>query len=105
MSKSKKEKTVVKETPEVTPDTEVVIEETIKAEPVHKYIGKTKDCDKLNVREKPKADAKVLCKLDKTSEVEIDMDNSTNEFYKVYTSSGVSGYCMKKFMNIKKHEV
>ena len=109
MSKSKKDKTIVKETPEVTPDIGVVCEtateETVETPPVRIYLGKIKNCDKLNVREEPKADAKVLCKLDKTSEVEIDMDNSTSDFYKVYTSSGVSGYCMKKFMTTKKHEV
>lgn len=69
------------------------------------YIGKIRDCDKLNVREKPSVDAKVLCKLDKNSEVLIDKTNSTKEFYNVVTSSGVEGYCMKKYMSIKKQEV
>lgn len=56
------------------------------------------DCQKLNVREEPKADAKVIEKIDVNSEVMIDMTESTNEFYKIYTSSGVDGFCMRKYI-------
>ena len=69
------------------------------------YIGKIRDCDKLNVREEPTTEAKVVCKLDKLSEVQVDKTNSTKDFYKITTATGVTGYCMKKYMTIKKQEV
>lgn len=111
MSKSKENKVVepvVETFEEATPIEETKVEETVLSEHTEKvtvYIGKIRDCDKLNVREKPNADAKVLCKLDKDSEVQIEKAESTKDFYKVYTSSGVSGYCMKKYMSVKKQEV
>lgn len=99
MAKKKENTTIVENVEEVINDTPVV-EEKI---PV--YIGKIRDCDKLNVREEPTTEAKVICKLDKLSEVQIDKTNSTKEFYKVLTSTGVNGFCMKKYMSIKKQEV
>ena len=98
MSKNKENKVVVETATEVVNDTPVVEEK------VTVYIGKIRDCDKLNVREEPTMDSKVLCKLDKLSEVQVDKSNSTKDFYKILTSKGVSGYCMKKYMSIKKQE-
>lgn len=56
------------------------------------------DCQKLNVREEPKADAKVIEKIDVNSEVMIDMTESTDEFYKIHTASGLEGFCMRKYI-------
>ena len=92
MSNPKKNKPVVETFEEATP-----VEETVKI-----YIGKVKDCDKLNVRVEPTADAKILCRLDKDSEVQIDKSASTRDFYKITTASGVNGYCMKKYISVKK---
>ena len=59
-------------------------------------------CEKLNVREKPSKDSKALCIINKSEEVEIDMDaHVTSDFYKVITATGVEGYCMSKYINIK----
>lgn len=100
MSKNKENKTTVEVIEETTPIETVA--ETPVEENVSAYIGKIRDCDKLNVREKPSLDAKVVCKLDKNSEVTVDKSESTKEFYKIATSIGVSGYCMKKYLFIKK---
>lgn len=106
MSKAKKNKAVVESTPELS--NEIASVETTVETPVEEkvaiYVGKIRDCDKLNVREEPTMNAKVLCKLDKGAEVQIDKTGSTREFYKICTSSGVIGYCMKKYMTIKKQE-
>lgn len=106
MSKTKKNKTIVETAPETVNET--VTAETVVETPVAEkeivYTGKIKDCDKLNVREEPNVESKVLCKLDKTSEVQVDKTKSTKDFYKVNLSSGISGYCMKKYMFIKKRE-
>ena len=99
MAKKKENTTIVENVEEVINDVPVVEEK------VAVYIGKIRDCDKLNVREEPTTEAKVICKLDKLSEVQIDKTNSTKDFYKILTSTGVNGYCMKKYMSIKKQEV
>lgn len=56
------------------------------------------DCRKLNVREEPKADANVVDTIDVNSEVMIDMTESTDEFYKIHTASGLEGFCMRKYI-------
>lgn len=75
--------------------TEVVTEVT-------SQIGVVSGCNKLNVREKANKDSKSLCVIDKNTEVEIDLNASTTEeFYKVCTSSGIKGYCMKQYITVK----
>ena len=64
-------------------------------------IGVVTGCNKLNVRKMPKPDAAVVSELVASSEVMIDEDKSTVEFYKVCTASGVEGFCMKKFITIQ----
>lgn len=62
------------------------------------------NCKKLNVRDAADKDAEVVCVIAEGTELTVDIDNSTEEFYKVYTQAGeilVEGYCMKKFINIK----
>lgn len=63
-------------------------------------LGKVDNCDKLNVREYPNVSASVLCTLVKSTEVMIVESESTEMFYKVYTTSGVNGFCMKDFITI-----
>ena len=66
-----------------------------------KLIGVVKPA-KLNVRKQPTKDSEVLEVITKNSEVEIDLsDNEDTIFYKVRTKSGVEGYCMTEFINIK----
>lgn len=64
-------------------------------------IGTVTNCSKLNVREKPNTDADVLTVLNYDSEIKIDPARSTNEWLKIVTTSGVEGYCMRKFVNAK----
>lgn len=83
------------------------IEEAVEKEAVEKQIvkeptiGYIDGCDKLNVRMESNKDSGVVVILDKSTEVTIDLDNSTDDFYKIMTSEGVEGYCMKKFITIK----
>lgn len=92
---------------EIFPDTEnkeskdvdnEVVELSTEIEPL---IGFVDDCERLRVRKESNVDSEELCILDKMSEVVVDLDNSTDYFYKVKTSEGVEGYCMKKFIKIK----
>ena len=64
-------------------------------------IGFVSDCTKLNVREQPEIDADVVCVLNNGTEVEINVVNSTNEWFSVCTAAGIEGYCMRKFINAR----
>lgn len=67
-----------------------------------KVIGVVTDCVKLNIRNKPEDKAKILVVVPVLSELEIDKEKSTDKWYKVTTASGVVGFCMKKFVAIKR---
>lgn len=73
---------------------------TPEAEPEHK-MGRVYGCAKLNVRKEPKFDADVVCTLYCHTDVEINEDQSTDDFYKIYTASGIEGFCMKTYIIMK----
>ena len=79
---------------------EEIIEET-PDETKNNKTGIVIGCVKLNIREKPELGAPIVCAIDCLTEVEIDEDNSTREFYKVYTVAGMEGYCMRKYITVK----
>lgn len=84
-------------------DEPTVVEETVEitethAEPIK---GKVVGCDKLRVRSGSDTNADVISILDKDTEIIIDLENSTEEFYKVTTASGLEGYCMIRFIKIE----
>lgn len=64
-------------------------------------VGFVDGCERLRVRKESNVDSEELCIINKSSEVVIDLENSTEDFYKVKTSEGVEGYCMKKFITIR----
>jgi uncharacterized protein YgiM (DUF1202 family) len=77
-------------------DTETV-KETTKSE----ITGVVTDCLKLNVREAPSTDAKVLSEIQALSEVKVDLDESTDTFYKICNAAGIQGFCMKKYIALR----
>lgn len=64
--------------------------------------GTVTNCARLNVRAIPNPNGTVVCVLDANSELEIDYDNSTTEWYSVCTAAGIKGYCMRKFIAPRK---
>lgn len=64
-------------------------------------IGVVANCNKLNVREEPSLDSAIVCEINSKTELMIDESESTDEFYKVFTASGLDGFCMKKFVTIQ----
>ena len=78
-----------------------IVEESQKVEEAVETVGFVDNCERLRVRKESNVDSEELCIINKLSEVMIDLDNSTDYFYKVTTSEGVEGYCMKKFIIIK----
>ena len=81
--------------------TQEIVEESQEVEEAVPTVGFVDNCECLRVRKESNVDSEELCIINKLSEVVIDLDNSTDYFYKVTTSEGVEGYCMKKFITIK----
>ena len=78
-----------------------IVKESQEVEEAVPTVGFVDNCERLRVRKESNVDSEELCIINKLSEVVIDLDNSTDYFYKVTTSEGVEGYCMKKFITIK----
>lgn len=56
-------------------------------------------CARLNVRKRPDKDSEILCVIKKNDKVLVNLSASTTEeFYRICTTNGVVGYCMKKFI-------
>lgn len=83
---------------DVTEDEKAVVEETEVDEEDTIFVGTVINCGRLNLREKPSLDGKVICELPKGSEVMVDRTESTDEWYSVYLESGLSGFCMKEYI-------
>lgn len=92
--------------------TEIINDENVKTmdtsiEKVYIKEGTVVNCDKLNLREKPSKDTKVLCVLNKGDKVQVDLKidgepvPSDISFYQVCTAAGVKGYCVTKFISIE----
>lgn len=87
---------------------EIEVTETVSEEPVvetevvkEPVIGLVSGCGKLNIRTKPTTSSDVVYEAVLKSELVIDLDKSTNDWYNVCTPAGVEGYCMKKFVTLK----
>ena len=63
--------------------------------------GVVANCAKLNVRAEPKVTADVVCVLDNSSEININVAKSNKDWFAVCTAIGAEGYCMRKFVNVK----
>ena len=63
--------------------------------------GVVTDCLKLNVRKAPSINAEVAAVIPALTEVVIDMDKSTADFYRVSATDGIQGFCMKKFIAVR----
>lgn len=90
----------VLESPETKPENEITteVEEPPKKE---KALGTVANCPRLRVREHPSINAVVAAEIDEGSEVVINEDKSTEEFYSVVTATGLEGYCMKDYIQVK----
>lgn len=83
--------------PESTTTVATSIAEPEITEPIE---GIVSGCERLNVREEPNKNADIVCVIEKDASVIIDVDDSTDSFYKVCTEAGAEGYCMKNFITI-----
>lgn len=101
---------VEESTNEAEETTEEVTEEVI--EPVvivpniedgvenNEVIGKISGFTKLYVRKEANKDSEPVGIVTDKDNLLIDVDHSTDDFYKVITSNGLEGYCVKEFVKI-----
>ena len=66
-------------------------------EPVY---GKVAGCERLNVRTESTKDSDVACVINEGTEVMVDLDDSTVDWYKVCLADGIEGYCLAEFIRI-----
>lgn len=59
------------------------------------------NCEKLHIRERPSKDSKSVSIIDAGKIVEVDISSSTEDFYNVYTESGIEGFCMRDYIKLR----
>ena len=84
---------------EVIEPVEETVEEVteVKENPTEVAFGKV-NCSKLNVRKEPSINSVPLCIIEHGTRMEI--SEFDGEWVKILTSDGVSGYCMRKFIDL-----
>lgn len=85
----------VEENEVVTEETEVIEDKT--PDKVPKPVYGVVNCSKLNIRRGPSIDTTSLCIVEGGSKLDIEQFNE--EWLKVLTEDGISGYCMRKFID------
>lgn len=63
--------------------------------------GFVSGCSKLFVRTEPTKDCNPAGVINENDEVIIDVENSTDEYYKIVTTEGLEGYCLKTYIKMK----
>lgn len=58
------------------------------------------NCVRLHIHSEPSLDSEVTCKVRYLTELVIDLGESTEDFYKVYTAIGAEGFCQKELVTI-----
>ena len=84
---------------EVIEPVEETVEEVTEVEenPTEVAFGKV-NCSKLNVRKEPSINSVPLCIVEHGTRMEI--SEFDGEWVKILTPDGVSGYCMRKFIDL-----
>lgn len=58
------------------------------------------NCLRLHIYSEPSLDSEIVCKVRYSTEVEVNLAESTEEFYKIYTAIGAEGFCQKDLVTI-----
>lgn len=59
------------------------------------------NCPRLHIHTESDLNSEIVCKVRYLTEVLIDPDSSTEDFYKVYTAIGAEGFCQKDHIILK----
>lgn len=82
---------------EIVEETVSEVEE-VKVETVKGFVF---GCEKLNMRKEANKESEVVTVLSKDTEIEVNLTDSTDDFYKIVTPMGFEGFYMKKFISVK----
>ena len=63
-------------------------------------VGYVSGCFKLNIREEGYPGANVVCVVPEKTALLIEVAESNDEWYKVYTETGMEGFCMKQYVTL-----
>lgn len=58
------------------------------------------NCLRLHIYAEPSKESEIICKVRYLTELSIDLENSTEEFYKVCTAIGAEGFCEKDLVTV-----
>lgn len=98
-STNEAEETTEKVTEEVT-EPEVIVPSIESNVENNEVIGKISGFEKLYVRKEASKDSEPVGIVTDKDDLSIDVAHSTDDFYKVITSNGLEGYCVKEFVKI-----
>lgn len=56
------------------------------------------NCERLNIRSAPSVEAEVLAVVAEGTTLEINLKESTDDWYCVCTPVGIEGFCMKRYV-------
>ena len=98
-STNETEETTEEVTEEVT-DQEVIVPSIQNNVENNEVIGKISGFEKLYVRKEASKDSEPVGIVTDKDDLSIDVAHSTDDFYKVITSNGLEGYCVKEFVKI-----
>ena len=93
------EETTEEVTEEVT-EPEVIVPNIKNNVENNEVIGKISGFEKLYVRKEASKDSEPVGIVTNKDDLSIDVARSTDDFYKVITSNGLEGYCIKEFVKI-----
>lgn len=74
------------------------VESEVPVEEPRNRTGHITGCELLNVRRDPSVSSPVIAVLNRSDLVMLHEKNDIPDFFKVTTTNGVSGYCMKNFI-------
>lgn len=100
MSRNRRSKSHAQPAPPEQTIPEIHEELVTSQEPKEPVLGIVHQCLTLNVREEPDKDSGIVCSIQCLTEVMVDEEESTPDFFKIYTASGIEGYCMKKYISV-----
>lgn len=98
-STNETEETTKEVTEEVT-EPEVIVPSIENNVENNEVIGKISGFEKLYVRKEASKDSEPVGIVTDKDDISIDVAHSTDDFYKVITSNGLEGYCVKEFVKI-----
>lgn len=88
------------ETTEEVTEPEVIVPNIEDGVENNEVIGKISGFEKLYVRKEANKDSEPVGIVTDKDDLSIDIAHSTDDFYKVITSNGLEGYCVKEFVKI-----